>query len=162
MGDPVRIRRAVPADAEAVAAILHASFGPLRGLYTPAAFAATTPPAAQMAVRFVEGPLWIAESSARPVGTVSGVPRGRDLYVRSMAVVPDAQGHGIGALLLAAVEGFAREAGRERLVLGTTPFLQAAIRLYETAGFRRDAAGPHDLNGTPLMTMSKALVPTRG
>jgi hypothetical protein len=42
-------------------------------------------------------------------------------------------------------------------VLSTTPFLDAAIALYERCGFRRTAGGPLELAGTPLFTMEKRL-----
>ena len=80
------------------------------------------------------------------------------------AVLDDAAA--VSALLRDAFEGyrplytpeaFAASHGHDRLVLSTTPFLDSAIRLYERAGFRRSAAGPRDLAGTPLFTMEKGL-----
>jgi hypothetical protein len=47
--------------------------------------------------------------------------------------------------------------GYERLLLSTTPFLDRAIRLYEKFGFRRNGEPPHDLFGTPLITMDKII-----
>jgi GNAT superfamily N-acetyltransferase len=64
----------------------------------------------------------------------------------------------VGARLLAAAEAHAREAGCRRLFLSTTPFLTAAIALYERAGFARTDEPPHELLGTPLFTMEKGLV----
>ncbi len=50
------------------------------------------------------------------------------------------------------------EQNAERLFLSTTPFLTHAIRLYEHAGFQRNAEGSPDLFGTPLFTMVKPLL----
>jgi GNAT superfamily N-acetyltransferase len=109
--------------------------------------------------RIDEGPVWVALRDGAIVGTVSALPKGEALYVRSMAVLPTARGHGIGELLLERVESFALEHGYKRLFLSTTPFLDRAIRLYEHWGFRRSDEGPHDLFGTPLFTMVKTLEP---
>ncbi|MGW3180012.1 GNAT family N-acetyltransferase [Kitasatospora sp. NPDC001119] len=54
-----------------------------------------------------------------------------------MAVDPDAQGRGIGRLLVAAAIDRARELGGTRLFLGTNSRLAPAIHLYEDAGFVR-------------------------
>jgi GNAT superfamily N-acetyltransferase len=104
-----------------------------------------------------EGPVWVAVRDGAVVGTVSVVPRGESLYLRGMAVLPAARGRGLGEALLSRVEEFAAAHGYERLWLSTTPFLSRAIRLYERAGFRRSDDGPHELFGTPLFTMEKAL-----
>ena len=148
------IRLAEPHDAEAIAATLRAAFAEFEQLYTPAAFSATTPGANQLAERFAEGPIWIAELAETAVGTVSAVPRSLELYIRSMAVLPAARGFGIGARLLGTVEIFAADRQYRRLLLDTTPFLVAAVRLYESHGFRYTGEKP-DLLGTPLVTMAK-------
>nr|MBA3805871.1 GNAT family N-acetyltransferase [Acidobacteriota bacterium] len=77
------------------------------------------------------------------------------VYIQSMGVLPSARGLRIGELLLRSVEDFASAHGYKRLFLSTTPFLSRAIKLYERFGFRRTDAPPHDLFGTPLLTMEK-------
>ena len=153
----INIRPATTSDLSEIATLMHESFVEYRSLYTERAFLATTPTAEQIAVRMIEGPVWVAERDALIVGTVSVVPRGDDLYIRGMAVLPKARGLQLGQLLLKQVEDSARARKHQRLVLSTTPFLLRAIRLYEGAGFKRADQGPHDLFGTPLFTMVKAL-----
>jgi GNAT superfamily N-acetyltransferase len=153
------VRRATAADSDAIAALLRDAFSALRASYTPAAYAATTPDAEAVRHRFAQGPAWLAERQGAPVGTVSALPKGPVLYVRSMAVLPSARGHGAGHRLLEAAESFAASEGFASMALSTTPFLAAAIRLYGRCGFVRDPAGPHDLAGTSLFTMVK---PVRG
>ena len=153
----IQIRRAAPADAEAVASVLRESFAEYRDSYTGEAFAATTPAGEQIRGRMDEGPVWVAVRGDVVVGTVSVVPRGESLYVRGMGVLPAARGQRLGEALLRRVEEFASARGHRRLYLSTTPFLARAIQLYERAGFRRCDDGPHELCGTPLFTMEKAL-----
>ena len=159
--DGINIRCATTADLSEIATLMHEAFLEYRTLYTEEAFLATTPNADRIAVRMTEGPVWVAEHDASIVGTVSVVPRGDDLYIRGMAVLPKARGLQLGQLLLNQVEEFAREQNHRRLVLSTTPFLLRAIRLYEGAGFQRTDEGPHDLFGTPLFTMVKDVVTLR-
>jgi len=154
---PVRIRRAASDDATVVANILHASFAEYESLYTPPGFAATTPDAHQVLARMGEGPVWIAFRHSDVVGTVAAVVKDGSLYIRGMAVRPEARRLKVGALLLEQTERFAIEQSCSRLFLSTAPFLDAAIRLYEKSGFRRVQDGGHDLFGTPLFMMEKYL-----
>jgi len=151
------VRLATPDDAADIAGLLRDAFDVYRPLYTSEAFTATAPPAERIRARWSDGPVWMALQDGRAVGTVSAVPRGPQLYMRSMAVHPASRGGGCGRLLLAAVEEYAAQHGHSRVVLSTTPFLDPAIRFYERAGFARSAEGPHDLAGTPLFTMEKVL-----
>jgi len=153
----VQIRRAGPGDCAAIAALLYESFIEYEPLYTPAAFAATTPTSDDVLERMREGPFWVASESGKIIGTASVVAKSEGLYIRGMAVLPAARGRRTGWLLLAHMEDFAVQNGLRRLFLSTTPFLGRAIRLYERFDFRRTAAGPHDLLGTPLFTMEKSL-----
>jgi len=57
--------------------------------------------------------------------------------VRMMGVAPEAQGRGIGATLIAACIARARAEGRTALFLHSTPWMLAAHRIYERAGFAR-------------------------
>jgi ribosomal protein S18 acetylase RimI-like enzyme len=104
--------------------------------------------------RFLISPIWIAELADTIVGTVATVPKGTELYIRSMAVRPGARGSGIGARLLNTVEAFAAAHRYRRLLLNTSPFLLAAVELYERHGFRYTGEQP-DLFGTQLLTMAK-------
>jgi len=154
---PVRIRRAASDDATVVANILHASFAEYESLYTPPGFAATTPDAHQVLARMGEGPVWIAFRHSDVVGTVAAVVKDGSLYIRGMAVRPEARRLKVGALLLEQTERFAIEQSCSRLFLSTAPFLDAAIRLYEKSGFRRVQDGGQDLFGTPLFMMEKCI-----
>jgi len=153
----IRIRMALPEDASSIAAVLHQAFVEYESAYTPEGFAATTPASAQILRRMTEGPVWVAVHDDVILGTVSVVPEGESLYIRGMAILPTARGHGIGELLLRHIEGLASAQNQKRLYLSTTPFLSRAIRLYERFGFHRSIEGPHELFGTPLFTMEKEI-----
>jgi GNAT superfamily N-acetyltransferase len=150
------IRLARIRDAEAISTTLREAFAEFESLYTPAGFSATTPSKEQIEARFGEGPIWVAEFAGKLVGTIAAVRRGTELYIRSMAVLPTARGQGVGTLLLEAIETFAAVHQYRRLVLNTTPFLLAAVKLYERHGFRLTGE-QSDLFGTPLAAMAKEL-----
>jgi GNAT superfamily N-acetyltransferase len=153
----VEIRRAQAEDAPEVASVLRLAFAEYKPLYTKEGYAATTPRIPTILARMHEGPLWVAIHDERIVGTASAVRRDTGLYVRGMAVLPKARGLGVGRRLLEEIEGFAAKNGSARLFLSTTPFLSRAIRLYEDFGFHSSEQGPHELFGTSLFTMEKAL-----
>jgi len=155
----MQIHRATHADADQIAAVLVASFREFEPLYTPGGFRATTPSAGEIAARLPEGPVWVAKEGVTIVGTVSAVEKGEEIYIRSMAVLPTARGRGIAAQLLTVVHAFAISQGARVLSLSTTPFLTAAIRLYERSGFQASPE-PLDLLGTPLIRMVKPLQAT--
>src|SRR5207247_11127495 len=106
-GARVEIRFAEPGDAESISEILRKAFSEFKNDYTPEALEVVTPPADEIATRFGEGPQWLAIVDSEPVGTVSVIREPEHLYIRSMAVLREAQGVGIGRRLLAAIEGYA-------------------------------------------------------
>ena len=57
--------------------------------------------------------------------------------IRMLAVLPAAQGRGVGRLLLDACVDRARALGRRAIMLHTTPWMTTAQRMYERAGFVR-------------------------
>jgi ribosomal protein S18 acetylase RimI-like enzyme len=58
--------------------------------------------------------------------------------IAGFAVVPDARGRGVGSALLAAAERHARDGGARKLSLRVLSTNDAALRLYERCGFRRE------------------------
>ncbi|HEU0297611.1 MAG TPA: GNAT family N-acetyltransferase [Anaerolineales bacterium] len=156
------IRRALIEESFAIASILREAFIEFEPLYTPAAFATTTPTSDQIQKRWYDGPVWVAVQNQNLVATVAAVPKRAGLYIRSMAVLPIARGQRIAWHLLSEIESFAMTNHHKHLFLSTTPFLKSAIHLYESFGFQPNAQGPHDLFGTPLFTMVKPLEPTDG
>jgi putative acetyltransferase len=153
----VLIRLAEVEASQAIAFILRKAFIEYEPLYTPAAFAATTPTASQIEGRWKEGSVWVAMQSENIVGTVAAVRKPSGFYIRSMAVLPTARGQGIAGKLLKEIENVAMDHRYKRLFLSTTPFLHDAIRLYEKFGFVQTSEGPSELHGTPLFTMEKFL-----
>jgi len=153
----VLIRHAAMQEASLIADVLRQAFLEYESLYTPSAFAATTPTASQIQARWDEGPVWVAVQNEHVVGTVAAVPKSSGLYVRSMAVSPPARGQSIAKKLLQETENFAIDHHQRRLFLSTTPFLHPAIQLYEQFGFVRTNEAPYELCGTPLFTMEKIL-----
>jgi len=153
----MRIRRASEPDAEHIADALRCAFAEYERLYTRAGYAATTPDASTLRARWDEGPVWVADDAGGIVATVSAAPRETGIYVRSMAVRPEARGRGAGRALMRQLELYAVSEKAPRLYLSSTPFLHDAIRLYEALGFRRTGEPPHELGGTPLVTFEKRL-----
>jgi ribosomal protein S18 acetylase RimI-like enzyme len=141
-----------------IAAILFEAFSFFRADYTPEAFAVVTPDPDEITERFDEGPMWVALCGGVVVGTVSVVPEPEWLYIRSMAVSPAAQGHGVGHRLMDVVEEYAIEHQFDRLFLYTTYFSKGAIELYEKHGFERGRDTTADeWFGTPGLAMEKRL-----
>ena len=156
--EQLEIRLATPDDAAVIATVLLDSFAEFKSLYTEKGFLATTLNERQILARMREGPVWVALREGVILGTFAIVLEGQSAYIRGMAVLPSARGGGVGSALLKHVESWAVGAGCVRLFLSTTPFLSAAIGLYERLGFQRVEEGPHELFDTPLLTMEKHLL----
>jgi GNAT superfamily N-acetyltransferase len=60
-----------------------------------------------------------------------------DCGFRMLAVDPPAQGKGVGSALVVECLDRARRAGRTRMIIGSTPWMTTAHRIYEGLGFRR-------------------------
>ncbi len=157
-GASVEVRRAEELHAATITGILSVAFEPLRGQYTAAAYAATVISPAAVRDRMSQGPVWLATVAGVAVGTFSARPDDRGCYLRGMAVAPSRRGSGVGRALLDGSLEYATEVGAPAAWLHTTPFLHAARRLYEGAGFVVDRdRPPADLHGTPLLAMTKLL-----
>lgn len=158
MSADVTVRLAAAEDAESIAQVLLEAFGQYRSHYTPEAFEVVTPDADEISGRFAEGPQWVAEMNGEIVGTVSMTTEPEGLYVRSMAVSPNAQGNGVGHRLLEATDEFAAGTDIERVFLYTTYFVPGAKEMYEKHGFEwvRDTTA-EEWYGTPGLEMDKSV-----
>lgn len=152
------IRFATKADSADIAWVLLQAFGAIREHYTDDAFAAVTPSVEEIEKRFAEGPMWVAEIDGEIVGTVSLTTEPEGLYVRSMAVMPEAQGHGIGHKLLDALHEHAAGCETERIFLYTLPFQKGARAIYEGLGYTwvRDTTA-EEWYGVPGLEMDKKI-----
>ncbi len=154
----IEIRLAQDSDADAIVEVLCDAFGVYEHEYTPEAFQIVTLEADEIISRFDEGPQWVAVKDGEIVGTVSVTVEEGDLYVRSMAVAPDMQGHGIGHKLLEAIDQYASGTEHDRIFLYTTYFSIGAKQLYEKHGYAwvRDTTAD-EWYGVPGLEMDKKL-----
>ncbi|MFC9384329.1 GNAT family N-acetyltransferase, partial [Streptomyces sp. NPDC057020] len=88
---------------------------------------------------------WAAGARGAPLGPPAPGPH--HLYLDNIAVHPDAQGTGLGRLLLGFVESRARELGLPEVRLLTNAMMWENQKLYERYGYEvveRRADGPYD------------------
>ena len=150
----VRVRRAAPADAPALAAL-------------EAAFPEIDRFDARAWRRLLAGhsSVFLAEADGQPAGAAcvlfrKGAKAGR-LY--SLSVADRARGRGIGAALLAACEADASARGCNRMRLEVRQTNVAAIALYERTGFRIVAhLDRYYPDGVSALRMQKPLVAAEG
>ncbi|WP_374374250.1 GNAT family N-acetyltransferase [Dongia sp.] len=86
-------------------------------------------------------------------GLIETMLREDHLWIENVAVLPEAQGAGLGRLLLAQAERLAADAGRTELRLLTSSAFAANVALYEKIGYRTDRLEPF-MGGTTVY-MSK-------
>ncbi|MGV9263691.1 N-acetyltransferase family protein [Kitasatospora sp. NPDC003701] len=131
----LRLVQDTAADAEAVQHIARASFAPLAE--SPGTAAQDPPPVHRLArirhlVRTDRQGCWLAESDGEPVGAVLSLRR-EGLWILALLVVrPEAQGQGLGRLLLERAAAYGRGCLRGMLCVPPSP---AAARRYRLAGF---------------------------
>jgi GNAT superfamily N-acetyltransferase len=83
------------------------------------------------------GQIFVALEGHDVVGVCAAIPSGSDAFeVAKLSVAPSSQGQGLGRRLVEHCLTFAREHGARRMVLVSSTRLQAALRLYESMGFR--------------------------
>lgn len=96
--------------------------------------------------RTVDAEVWVAEEEGRVVGSLTWAAPGSrqretahedEAEFRMLGVAPAAQGHGVGAALLAAALERARKDGYAAVAISSATWMTSAHRMYEAAGFRR-------------------------
>jgi ribosomal protein S18 acetylase RimI-like enzyme len=96
---------------------------------------------------------WVADG--RIVGMIETMLADDHLWIENVCVAPQAQGRGIGRLLLERAEQKALEAGRSELRLLTNGAFEANVSLYKSQGYKIDREEP--FMGGMTVYMSKRL-----
>jgi len=127
----VLIRRAGPGDVAALRAIAAAAYQK----YVPRIGRAPAPMTADYARPVSDGQAWAAMADGRVVGYAILIAEPGYLLLENVAVLPDAQGRGVGARLLALTEDRARELGLGEVRLYTNEAMTENIGYYGRHGY---------------------------
>lgn len=149
----IEFRPAAPADAAAVKAIVRAAYAK----WVPVIGREPLPMRADYDKALDEHQFELAIEDGRIVGLIETMAHDDHIWIENVAVAPEAQGRGIGRLLLDSAERKAIEAGRRKLRLLTNGAFEANVRLYRSHGYAIDREEPF-MNGTTVY-MSKRLAP---
>ncbi|TPK71942.1 GNAT family N-acetyltransferase [Mesorhizobium sp. B2-4-18] len=147
----IRFRPAEPADAAAIRDIVRAAYAK----WVPVIGREPLPMRADYEKAIAEHPFDLAVEDGRIVGMIETTLADDHLWIENVCVAPEAQGRGIGRLLLERAEIKAREAGRNELRLLTNGAFEANVSLYKRHGYTVDREEPF-MNGVTVY-MSKRL-----
>ncbi|RWO41608.1 MAG: GNAT family N-acetyltransferase [Mesorhizobium sp.] len=147
----IRLRPAVPADAAAIRDIVRAAYAK----WVPVIGREPLPMRADYDKAVAEHPFDLAVEDDRIVGLIETVLAEDHLWIENVCVAPQAQGRGIGRLLLELAERKAIEGGRAELRLLTNGAFEANVSLYKRQGYVIDREEPF-MNGMTVH-MSKKL-----
>ena len=129
-------RRAGASDLAAVRACVGAAFTPfIASIGRPPA-----PMEADFPALIAAGQVWLAGQGA---AVMVCFPEGGAMQLDILAVLPDAQGQGLGRLMVAHCEALARADGLLAVELYTNVLMTGAQRLYTGLGYAEVARGPH-------------------
>lgn len=155
----IAVRRAEREDFDDILGCLHAAFEPYRTSYTPQAFADTVLTRQTLSARFDAMHVFLATTvHGAAVGTLACSVTGSEGHLRGMAVLPDWQGHGVAAGLLAAAEAHLAGRGCTHVTLDTTRPLVRAAAFYTAHGYRASGR-TRDFFGMPLVEYVKTIEP---
>jgi len=142
----VSIRTAHAGDYSRLRGLLISSYLEYHDCVPPAAFATYLSDLVDLERRADFGEILVAEHERSIVGTATFYADASDdgtgwpataSSLRAVAAHPKARGRGVGRALLDACQERAQRRGSTQLCLQTSPFMAAAVRLYEGAGFVR-------------------------
>jgi predicted N-acetyltransferase YhbS len=130
--DAVQVRPMVAADAAAVLAVQRAAFAIEARLYGDQQLPPLVESVEQVRADLERSLGLVAVIADRLVGSVRVRVDGQSLHLARLAVAPDQQGRGLGALLLARAE---QVAPATEAVLFTGHLSESNLRLYAKAGY---------------------------
>jgi ribosomal protein S18 acetylase RimI-like enzyme len=131
MSQEVRVRTAVPTDCDAVVACVNEAYA----RWVPAIGKKPAPMLCDYGRLIEDGVVRVATAGESVVGVIVMWPEGDHLYVDNVAVSPNAQGLGIGKLLLEAADDHARESGIDEIQLYTNEKMTANLTYYPRRGY---------------------------
>lgn len=149
MSDDLKIREARDDELDIVASLVVDAYSEFAARMAPDAWSSFAQDIANVRGRSLDAQVLVAERDGRIVGTVTRYPDWRGAQqdasaVRVLAVPPDERGTGVGRALMEQCIEWARDEGKERLVLAVTPEMEDARDLYDKLGFERDPALDHE------------------
>jgi len=147
------VRKAVPGDAARIAAIAVAAYAPYEARIGRPPAPATTDYGAAVA----RGEVWVAQRDDDLVGLLVLVDRPDHVLLENVAVIPSAQGSGVGARLLAHAEAHAAALGRPEVRLYTNVAMTENLAYYPRHGYVETHRGVQD--GFHRVYFSKTLAP---
>ncbi|QND63378.1 GNAT family N-acetyltransferase [Mesorhizobium loti] len=147
----IRFRPAEPADAAAIRDIVRAAYAK----WVPVIGREPMPMRADYDKAIAEHPFDVAIEGDQIVGMIETILAEDHLWIENVCVAPQAQGRGIGRLLLELAERKAIEAGRHELRLLTNGAFEANVSLYKKHGYVIDREEP--FMGGMTVYMSKRL-----
>ncbi|TPN45915.1 MULTISPECIES: GNAT family N-acetyltransferase [unclassified Mesorhizobium] len=147
----IRFRPAEPADAAAIRDIVRSAYGK----WVPLIGREPLPMRADYEKAVAEHPFDLAIEEGRIVGMIETMLADDHLWIENICVAPEAQGRGIGRLLLERAERKAIKAGRPLLRLLTNGAFEANVSLYKRHGYTIDREEP--FMGGMTVYMSKKL-----
>ena len=131
-GEELVVRRAAAADAEAAAELVRKAYQH----YVPRIGRPPVPMTLDYAGIVAAGHTWLAERGGDLVGVLVLEHFDDHLLVENLAVLPDAQGMGIGSLLLRYAENQARARGVHEVRLYTHELMTENRAYYPRRGYR--------------------------
>lgn len=125
------LRPARPEDAPSVTALVRAAYA----RWVPRLGREPAPMTEDGPGLIAAGAVSLLEAAGRLLGVLVLIPEADALLIENVAIGPDAQGRGLGGLLLAEAERVARESGRRRVRLYTNAAMTENIDFYAGRGF---------------------------
>ena len=148
---PVVVRKALPADAETIAALTEAAYA----RYVPLLGRKPEPMTADYHQMVAEHLVWLLCLGDQPAGLLVLKHEPEAMLIYSVAVSPEHQKKGFGRHLLAWAEQQARQAGYALIRLYTNDRMEENIGLYRRLGYEETGREPY--LGSTLVHMAKQL-----
>lgn len=136
----VHVRRAELSDVAAIERIVRAAFD----MYIVRIGRQPAPMSADYSAVIASSRVWVIDADGEVAGVLVNDVHDDHLLLDTMAVDPDAQGRGFGALLLARAEEDAREHGLAEVRLYTNQAMTENQTFYPRHGYVETARGRQD------------------